>query len=257
MFKKLLKNLTENITDVAKDMMSEKMNMPSGDHTSQMEGYGQADMQKIFDAGAASKGVKTPNTATEDPNDPLLQPVHGISVYDYAAGAAKMGEGCTDDEICATLGVERPLWDEAKTIWNNRMRDDQTFNVVNVYTKYFGKAKEHGKLSGLKAAKAPESTVPDGQAAETLARLETDKHYFFEIQGAMEAAYANGMDGAQWLVDELGLTISQVNNAGVKYMSDFSIMAQMMDFQEQKKKEYSERFAKENGTSGVADDIEF
>jgi len=257
MFKKLFKNLTENITDVAKDMMAEKMNIPSGDQANQMESFGQGDMQKIFDAGAASKGVKTPNTATEDPNDPLLQPVHGISIYDYAAGAAKIGEGCTDDEIAARLGVERPLWDEAKTMWNNRMRDDQTFNVVNVYAKYFGIAKEHEKLRDLKPANAPQTSVPEGQAAETLKRLETDKHYFFEIQGALEAAYANGMDGAQWLVDELGLSVSQVNNAGVKYMSDMGIMAQMIDYQDKKKKEYSERFSKENGTSGVADDIEF
>jgi len=40
-------------------------------------------------------------------------------------------------------------------------------------------------------------------------------------------------------------------------MNDFNIMAEMMDYQEEKKKEYSERFAKQNGTSGAADDIEF
>lgn len=257
MFKKLFKNLTDNITDVAKDMMADKMNMPSSDQTNQMPDFAQGDMQKIFDAGAASKGVKTPNTASEDPNDPLLQAVHGISIYDYAAGAAKIGEGCTDDEICAKLGVERPLWDEAKAVWNNRMRDDQTFNVVNVYSKYFGIAKDHEKLRDLTPSNAPQSTVPEGQAKETLSRLENDKHYFFEIQGALEAAYANGMDGAQWLVDELGLTVSQVNSAGVKYMSNIGIMAEMMDYQDKKKKEYGERFSKEHGTSGVADDIEF
>ncbi|MDM8174473.1 hypothetical protein QT327_08895 [Olivibacter sp. 47] len=42
----------------------------------------------------------------------------------------------------------------------------------------------------------------------------------------MQAAYDNGIDGAQWLIDELGLTVSQVNSAGTQWMNDFNIMAQ-------------------------------
>jgi hypothetical protein len=101
------------------------------------------------------------------------------------------------------------------------------------------------------------TTVVSEAAAANLQRLETDKHYFFEIQAAMQAAYDNGIDGAQWLIDNLGLTVAQVNGSGTKWMNDFNTMAEMMDYQEQKKKEYSERFAKESGTDSVADDINF
>lgn len=261
MFKKLLKNLGGNLEDMAKDLMKNQNEQHSSidpaAHQEQMNAYLKGDMQGAFEAGVASVGMKTSKTATEDPNDPNMQAVHGITIGDYAAGAAKIGEGCSEVQICSALGVERPMWDEAQTIWNNRMRDDHTFNVMNVYTNYFGKAKEHKKLGALIPDSAPATDVPEGKSKELLNRLETDKHYFFEIQGALQAAYDNGIDGAQWLIDNLGLTVAQVNGAGTKYMNDFNTMAQMMDYQDQKKEEYAARFAKEHGTGGVVDDIEF
>ncbi|MBZ4192673.1 DUF6620 family protein [Niabella beijingensis] len=255
MFKKMFKNITESITDMTQNAAKDQQQPDS--YNEVLKAYGQGDMQKAMDVGAASVGMTTMNTATEDPNDPLLQPVHGITVFDYAAGAAKMGAGCTDMQVCKALGVELPLWEEAKTTWNNRMRDDKTYNMVNVYSKYFGKANEHEKLGQLVPDQAPATAVAEGAAAATLQRIETDKHYFFELQGALQAAYDNGLDGAQWLIDELGLTVAQVNAAGTKWMSDFNILAQMIDYQDQKKKEYNERFAKEANTGGVADDVEF
>ena len=263
MFKKFFKNLGENLEDKAMDMAKGiAKGMTAGKqettaHDEMLKGFASGDMQHVFETGAASVGVATMNTAKEDPNDPNMQPVHGISIADYAAGAAKIGEGCSKEQVCVALGVERPMWDEAETIWNNRMRDNTTYNVVNVYSNYFGKASAHEKLGNLKGRQAPSTTVPTGEAAAHLARLEADKHYFFEIQAALEAAYANGMDGAQWLIDNLGLTVSQVNSTGVKYMNDFNTMAEMMDFQEKKKREYSDRFASENQTGGIVDDINF
>ena len=263
MFKKMFKNLGANLEEKAQDMaksmargMAEGKENPTA-HDEMLKAYANNDMQKAFEAGAASAGVSTMNTAKEDPNDPNMQPVHGITIADYAAGAAKIGEGCSKEQVCAALGVERPMWDEAETTWNNRMRSDMTYNVVNVYSGYFGKASEHGRLGKLVPENAPATAVPIGEAAAHLERLATDKHYFFEIQAALEAAYANGMDGAQWLIDNLGLTVAQVNGAGTKYMNDFNTIAEMMDFQDKKKAEYSERFAKENNTGGIVDDINF
>ncbi|MGO3807230.1 MAG: DUF6620 family protein [Sphingobacterium sp.] len=255
MFKKLIKKFNDKVEDFAKDAMKTQLEKDTSEQPS--ANYGQEDMQKIFDMGTASVGVKTMNTATEDPNDPLLAPVHGLTIGDYAAGAYKIGEGCTADEVSAALGVERPIWDEVQTTWNNRMRDDTSYNLVNVYSKHFGQAKEHPKFATLVPSNKPQTDVLSEDAKATLERLETDKHYFFEIQGALEAAYANGMDGAQWLIDNLGLSVGQVNGAGTKYMNDFSVMAQMMAYQEQKKNEYNEQFKKENGAGGVVDDIDF
>lgn len=255
MFKKLLKTLTGNLEEISKEMMDRKTD--HADQNQQPQAFSDQDMQQAFETGASSAVVKIPGTAKEDPNDPNMQPVHGITLFDYAAGAAKIGEGCTEEQICQNLGIERPMWDEAQSTWNNRMRDDNSYNLVNVYSNYFGKTKEHPRLGTLIPDNAPASDVPEGKAKEHLERLESDKYYFFEIQGALEAAYANGIDGAQWLVDNLGLTISQVNGTGAKYMNDFNIMADMMAYQEQKKNEYNALFAKQHGTSNAADDIEF
>jgi len=254
MFKKMFKDLTENLIDKAQKAAAEQGGNP---HNEALKAYMDGDMQKVMDVGAASKGVKTMNTATEDPNDPLLQPVHGITIADYAAGAARMGAGCSDAEIAAALGVEAPQWAEAKTTWNNRMRSDSTYNLVNVYSKYFGDAKSHPKLGSLAPQNKPETAVSSDAAAATLEKLAADKHYFFEIQGALQAAYDNGLDGAQWVLDELGVSVSQINEAGFKWMSNFSTVAAMDDYQEQKKKEYSAKFAKEHGTGSIVDDIEF
>lgn len=254
MFKKLFKDLTENLIDKAQKTAASQSGNPQSEA---LQAYMDGDMQKVMDVGAASKGIKTMNTATEDPNDPLLQPVHGISIQDYAAGAAKIGGGCTDAEIAAALGVEAPQWAEAKTTWNNRMRSDSTYNLVNVYSKYFGDAKNHPKLADLTPKNKPESTIASETSVATIEKLGSDKHYFFEIQGALQAAYDNGLDGAQWAIDELGITISQINEAGFKWMSDFTTVAAMDDYQEQKKKEYSARFASEHGTGSIVDDIEF
>lgn len=260
MFKKMFKDLAENLIDKAQQAASSSSSndQPGTQANSDvMKAYLDGDMQKAMDVGAASAGVSTMNTATESPDDPLLQPVHGITIADYAAGSAKLGAGCTDAEICTALQVEMPIWEEAKTTWNNRMRTDQTYNLVNVYSKYFGNAKDHEKLGSLVPKNKPETNVASEQAQATLDKLATDKHYFFEIQGALQAAYDNGLDGAQWLVDELGVTVSQVNESGFKWMSDIMTVAAMDSYQEEKKKQYSERFAKENGTGNVASDIEF
>ncbi|MGK9118417.1 DUF6620 family protein [Olivibacter jilunii] len=257
MFKKLFKGLTDNLEDMAKKAVTEQQNSNTNNNKDLFDAYMQGNYQKAFDTGAASAGYSTMNTATEDPKDPQLQPVHGVTIFDYAVGAAKLGEGCTEEQICRALGIERPMWDEAQVTWNNRMRDDKSFNVVSVYSKYFGMVKEHEKLGVLQPDNAPATQVESETAKANLQRLETDKYYFFEIQGAMQAAYDNGIDGAQWLIDELGLTVSQVNSAGTQWMNDFNIMAQMIDYQDQKKKEYSERFSSESGANGIVDDIKF
>ena len=232
MFKKMLKNLTDEFTSQV--------------------------TQQTFDAGAASVGVTTVNTAKEDPNDPLLQPVHGVSIADYAAGMLKAGEGVSEDQISAALGIERPMWDEARKLWEARMKEDTTFNVINVYTKYYGEAKTHQKLGGLVADPATTSGAGAANPAadDNLQKAADDKYFFFELQGAIQAAYDNGMDGAQWLQDTHGFNVSQLNSVGVKWMSDMGGMVQMIDYQDKKQKEYSQKFAKDLGGS-IADDVEF
>jgi hypothetical protein len=252
MFKKMLKNLTDNLMNQPKDGDGQMDAFADQIKNAMAGGAGQS----IFDAGAASVGMTTMNTAKEDPNDPLLQPIHGISIADYAAGVLKESEGVSVDHICAALGVERPMWDEAKKLWESRMKEDGSFNVINVYTKYFGEAKTHEKLGKLVADTPSSSNGTTTEANANLQKAADDKHFFFELQGALLAAYENGIDGAQWLIDTYGFNVGQLNSVGVKWMSDMGVMIQMVDHQDKKQKEYSEKFAKDLG-GNIADDVEF
>src|SRR5690606_32526958 len=112
MFKKMFKNLTDNLINQADDKGQGGESFADQIKNAMIGNVS----QHQFDAGAASVGMTTMNTATEDPNDPLLQPIHGISIGDYAAGILKIGEGIAEDKVCVALGVERPMWDEAKQL---------------------------------------------------------------------------------------------------------------------------------------------
>jgi len=259
MFKKLFKNLTDNLTEkVVNEMTNVQASHSQGDHAEQMkQAYGNVDLS-AFDGQVAAAGYTTINSAKEDPNDPLMQPVHGITLYDYSAGMGKLGEHVSEDQISAALGVERPMWDEARKIWEARMKEDATFNVANVYAKYYGDYKKHEKLAPLQPlpGAAPKTEVPEEEIAANLKRIEEDPYFFFEMQSAMQAAYDNGIDGAEWLLENVGVTISQFNSTGAKYMTDFGLVAKMIDFQDQKQKEYNEKFAQ--GLDGsIADDVNF
>jgi len=259
MFKKIFKNLTDNLTEKVVDKMMNGQALQNQEaYAEQMkQAYGQVD-PATFDSQVTAKGYTTINTAKEDPNDPLMQPVHGITLYDYAAGMGKLGENVSEDQISTALGVERPIWDEARKIWEARMKEDTSFNVANVYAKYYGDYKKHEKLASLSPlpGAAPKTDVPEAEITANLKRIEEDKYFFFEMQSAMQAAYDNGIDGAEWLLENIGVTISQFNSAGAKYMTDFSLVAQMMDFQDQKQKEYNKQFAQGLGGS-IADDVNF
>jgi len=259
MFKKIFKNLTDNLTEKVVDKMMNGQALQNQEaYAEQMkQAYGHVD-PAAFDSQVMAKGYTTINTAKEDPNDPLMQPVHGITLYDYSAGMGKLGENVSEDQICTALGVERPMWDEARKIWEARMKEDTSFNVANVYAKYYGDYKKHEKLAPLSPlpGAAPKTDVPEAEITANLRRIEEDPYFFFEMQSAMQAAYDNGIDGAEWLLENIGVTVSQFNSTGAKYMSDFGLVAKMMDFQDQKQKEYNEKFAQGLGGS-IADDVNF
>ena len=85
-----------------------------------------------------------------DESNPMLQPIHGISLQDYAAAASKMTNGMSAEEVCKRLGIDMPVWDEANQLWVKRMQQDQTMAVMSLYGQYFGSANTHPKFSDSK-----------------------------------------------------------------------------------------------------------
>ena len=83
-------------------------------------------------------------------DNPLLVPIHGISLYDYAAGSSQRGAGIPETEIFKALGVEKPQWDEADIIWQQRIQEDNEMTVMTLFSQYFGQIEQHPKLGSLK-----------------------------------------------------------------------------------------------------------
>lgn len=182
-----------------------------------------------------------------DENNPLLQPIHGVSLYDYSAACAKIANGMSEDTVAKAFGIERPQWDEANQLWQKRMQQDTDFTVAGLFGQYFAVADGHPKFEGL------ESDFKTNE--ENLRRIEQDAFFYHELSGAMQAAYQNGMDGAQWLRENYGLSIGDFQSVAMQWAMSPGF-AEMVTYQQEKVKEYSEKFSKENG-GGIADDIEF
>ncbi|GIM54860.1 DUF6620 family protein [Capnocytophaga cynodegmi] len=179
-----------------------------------------------------------------DTNNPLLQPIHGVSLEDYAAAAANMANGMSDEQVCKKLGIELPIWDEANQLWIKRMQQDTSFVVMSLYGQYFGQAHLHPKLGKQTNHQSNE---------DYLTRISTDEKFYYELCGARQAAYEAGLDGAKWIEDNYGISLGDFQSVAMKWMGN---MINMLPYQEKKQKEYAKKFTEENG-GNIADDIEF
>lgn len=198
-------------------------------------------------------GVHAFGATAHDENNPLLQPIHGITLQDFAAIAYYLGTGMDMDTMLKALGAEKALWDEANVLWTKRMQEDTTFAVVNLYGKYFQEAEKHPKLSAAK----PEVSE---KGAETLQRMKEDRHFFIDVQAELNAAYEYGIDGAQQMLDKYGIHVGDMATISAYYTEvDGSNYEQTNHFAillDKKMKEYADKYAQEQG-GNIADDIEF
>ena len=178
----------------------------------------------------------------------MLQPIHGVSLQDYAAAASKMANGMSADEVCKRLGIDMPIWDEANQLWVKRMQQDQTMAVMSLYGQYYGSADTHPKFN--------DSVKESNQEGDYLSKIQNDEAFYYELCGARQAAYEAGLDGAQWIQDNYGISLGDFQSVAMKWMANMGNIEKMLRYQEQKQREYAEKFSKEMG-GGVADDIEF
>ena len=190
--------------------------------------------------------------------NPLLAPIHGITLEDYSAACAKIGSGLSEDDIAKALGVELPVWQEANLLWPERMKQDSTFEIVTLFGQYFGQADQHPKFSGVQP-QASASGNPAGNDNTT--RIKADKDYYQELEVARQVAYEYGLDGAQWVLDQYGITLGDFQIAASNWNDQIhkDIAADFQgynDRQDAYRAKYQELFAAQQG-GNVADDITF
>lgn len=191
-------------------------------------------------------------------SNPLLEPIHGVSLYDYAAITAKMSSGIDQKEICKTLGIEPAVFEEASAIWVTRMQEDSSFQVATLFGQYFGEADQHPKLSALQVS------ISDlGKA--NLEKMRTDRYFYEELNGARLAAYQYGLDGAQWILENFGIPLGEFQSAAMQWLpvqneemnsGNGENLQHFIEYQQKKQAEYAARFAAEQG-GNIADDVEF
>jgi hypothetical protein len=199
--------------------------------------------------GFVSQGYQKENSA-----DPLQEPIHGISLRDYSAANAKIAAGVSVDQVCKALGVEQPLWEEASAIWVTRMQQDSTFNIATLMGQYFGEANQHPKLGSLGTSA--------GGVNPNLQRLQEDVYFYHELSGARNAAYAYGLDGAQWIQDNYGINLGDFQGVAMKWMEQRNLnwnserIMELTDYESAQQEIYAAKFAEEQG-GDAADDINF
>lgn len=201
-------------------------------------------------------GVQTSGFVKDTGSDnPLLAPVHGISLRDYAAMAIKMTQGVSQEDVLKAMGIDNAIWDELNTIWPQRMGQDTTFTITTLYGQYFAEPATHPKLEALGA------NVSEAGAAN-LEKLKTDRYFYEELTGARQAAYEYGLDGAQWILDNYGINLGDFQSVAMQWMTqqnqewNSEQIQHYADYQQQKQQEYAAKFAAEHG-GNVADDITF
>ena len=187
--------------------------------------------------------------------NPLLAPIHGVTLEDYSAGCAKIANGVSEEAVAAALGVEVPVWQEANLLWPERMKQDETYHIMTLFGQHFGAAEQHPKLGGLQ----PGASAA-GNAGNT-ERIKNDIDFYEELEVARQIAYEYGIDGAQWIVDEYGISLGDFQIAASNWMTEIhKNLAEDFDTHNERQNAWQEKYRKHFADAqggNVADDISF
>lgn len=220
-------------------------------------GIGDDDFIRFEQANSLKyNGIATMGHTQEDSNNPLLAPIHGISLKDYAAIAMNL-TNFQEKDLFGAFGIDQAIWSEVNTLWPKRMQEDTSFTIVTLYGQYFMEVGNHPLILQLKQASG--STTDEN---EHLQRLREDKYYYLELEAARTAAYEYGIDGAQWIADNFGISLTDFQAVAMQWMTernqrfDSNEIMQDHEYSEEMQEKYKQQFAEEQG-GNIADDIEF
>lgn len=200
-------------------------------------------------------GVTSFGNAKHDNSNPLLDPIHGISLEDYAAISYFLASGSDLNTILSKLGIDMVIYQEVSTIWAKRMQEDTTFQVATLFSQYYGTSDKHPKLSGA-AVELSE------KGKSTLEKMKNDRFFYEELCGARSAAYEYGLDGSQWIMDNYHVSLGEFQKIATFHMEqdqkhvDMEMTLKYTRHMQNKMEEYKKIFAQEQG-GNIADDIQF
>lgn len=158
-------------------------------------------------------------------SNPILDPVEGITLEQWADVNAKVASGATTDEAIKAIAVDMPKWDRVNNEWLTRMKNDTTFTISKRYAAAF-------------------NTTATGNLGAG-SQVSADSYPFEKYIECMVAQDVLGKMGrdAQDVLKDFGLTVADYSNIASywsgKMMSDFSLGAKMMQLDAEYRKKYS------------------
>lgn len=160
---------------------------------------------------------------------PLLVPVEGVSIEQYAQFAAALAAGISQQDfqrMLAQQGLDQAKYDRVAAEWNARMSRDTDFVLVNVYGKAF-----NARPGGGAAGAAP-GIDPNQVSFDT----------FCEIMGAQSAWSAQGKDVNAMLKQVFNMTAADWSNVSAvwtpRMMTDMSLGMRMSDLMMRAQQKY-------------------
>ena len=220
----------------------------NGANSNMMMQWEKINQQKM--TGMASYGF-----TQHDENNPLLEPIHGVTLEDFGAMSYYVATGADTNAIMQQLGIDNAIWGEAQTLWTKRMTEDTTFTVATLFGQYYNSADKHPKLSAV-------AIELSDKGKESIEKMKTDRFFHIDAQAAVAAAYEYGIDGAQWLKDNYDITNGDLQKIAAYYSDldsknvDMEAENKHVNYYFKKIEEFKKKFAEEQG-GNVADDIEF
>ena len=100
--------------------------------------YGSTDSIAQLEMDASSNYLKKQiKHKAEGELAPLLKPVEGVSLKQWAGTQSLIAQGLSREKACRKMGVKVEKLDRVSKIWTDRMRNDKTFTITTEFSKYF------------------------------------------------------------------------------------------------------------------------
>jgi len=239
MFKKLFEMLTGNDAADATKPIEDAVRNAAQEHVNK----GKHDFEEQNSpAYQATQGANIAGFEKEDLSHPLLQPVSGISFRDYAAMTVKMTAGALPEEVYKAMESNEAAYAEASKEWIERLQTDASGTLAQLYGKYYAEADKHPKLQNLTSTLSAE-----GQA--NLTKLKTDRYYYYEMEGARDAATAAGLNVNDWVLEKFGIPFTEFQAAFAQWLVfqnqnwDKEELTRLIGHRQEKQKEYAAKIA--------------
>lgn len=90
----------------------------------------------------AEKEIREEDLDELNEDNPLMQPIHGISLQEYAVITYHLVAGADQEKVLQERKLNKIVWKEIKTLWNKRIEEDGSLMLTEFYSRYFNEEEQ-------------------------------------------------------------------------------------------------------------------